>query len=208
MTCKADGCTERAVYVTAQLCKRHYMRRRSRGDENAPVKFTRGWTVAEKLAHYRIVPDDLTACFGWSGKITKYGYAALWLGGRAGTEQLAHRVAFEEECGFLSDQLQVDHMCHNEDLMCSGGQSCLHRRCTNPRHLRAVTRLENMRAAQLAKRPGYVNANARKTHCPRGHEYTEENTEIYDYKGKKSRLCRECRRVKYHEKRRARNRAA
>jgi 5-methylcytosine-specific restriction endonuclease McrA len=38
------------------------------------------------------------------------------------------------------------------------------------------------------------NANARKTHCPEGHEYTEENTYRHGPEGQ-YRMCQECRRA-------------
>lgn len=48
--------------------------------------------------------------------------------------------------------------------------------------------------------------NARKTRCPQGHEYTEENTYIVTRKsgprkGKKDRICRTCKIDKEREKR-------
>lgn len=40
-----------------------------------------------------------------------------------------------------------------------------------------------------------VNHNKQKTHCPRGHEYTPENTDIHTIKGKfRGRRCKTCRR--------------
>jgi hypothetical protein len=57
------------------------------------------------------------------------------------------------------------------------------------------------RAYQLAwyhanKRPlsgEHKNQNSDKTHCIRGHEFTEENTVLKVQYGKKYRLCRKCR---------------
>ena len=42
------------------------------------------------------------------------------------------------------------------------------------------------------------NVNARKTHCPQGHEYTEENTYRFGPEGR-YRMCRECRRAHLRE---------
>lgn len=40
-----------------------------------------------------------------------------------------------------------------------------------------------------------INHNRQKTHCPRGHEYTEANTDIYTVNGKfRGRRCKKCRR--------------
>lgn len=57
------------------------------------------------------------------------------------------------------------------------------------------TRLENM----LDRVRNGIHSNTRKTHCPRGHEYTPENTAIVN--GGRSRSCRACRRERHHEKR-------
>lgn len=43
------------------------------------------------------------------------------------------------------------------------------------------------------------NANARKTHCAQGHEYTEENTYWYGPEGKRQRQCNTCRAVRVKE---------
>ena len=41
----------------------------------------------------------------------------------------------------------IDHDCHNQDLLCSGGAKCMHRRCWRPDHLRAIEHRENVQAA-------------------------------------------------------------
>lgn len=190
MRCRAESCTNDAVYKKLQLCKIHYDRRRYQGDENARPKYTRGFSDVEKLAHYREIPADPDACFGWSGRVSSHGYAQIWTGGRKGSFRAAHRVTYLIQHGELPGDLQVDHMCHNEDLSCIGGPTCLHRRCTNPAHLRVATRLDNVGAARRAERPGFLdrNVNARKTHCKWGHEFTPEN--IWMNKG--ARYCRAC----------------
>jgi late competence protein required for DNA uptake (superfamily II DNA/RNA helicase) len=69
--------------------------------------------------------------------------------------------------------MQIDHLCRN-------------RRCVNPDHLEVVTaQMNTLRGETLAA------ANAAKTQCDHGHEFTEENT--YAYRG--HRHCRECRRM-------------
>lgn len=67
--------------------------------------------------------------------------------------------------------------------------SCDEPGCVNPKHLRWGTQREN--AADASERLRY--ANAQKTHCPQGHEYTEENTIFRARKqGWKDRHCRQC----------------
>ena len=79
--------------------------------------------------------------------------------------------------------LQLDHLCRN-------------RGCVNPAHLEPVTRKEN-----VLRGVGFAAQNARKTHCPRGHEYDEANT--YLRPGRGSRHCRTCDREKRREQRAA-----
>ena len=61
---------------------------------------------------------------------------------------------------------------------------------TNPEHLEVVTLRDN--TVKLGK-TGYSAVNFRKTHCPKGHEYTEEN--IYRRPGSTSRYCRKCAKI-------------
>lgn len=79
------------------------------------------------------------------------------------------------------------------------GQMCRHLDGTRTNNvlsnLRFGTASENM---QDAVRHG-TNVNTAKTHCPRGHEYTEQNT--YRYAGRPRRECRACWAIKDREKR-------
>lgn len=125
-------------------------------------------------------------CIPFSGSINKVnGYGHDRWDGRPVP---AHRAAFLAAGRLIPTGFDIDHVCHNLDLTCPGGPSCLHRRCVNPDHLEAVTRRENIRRAA-----------ARITHCPHGHEYTAENS-YYSRRG--HRQCRECHHA--HDERRNR----
>lgn len=129
-------------------------------------------------------------CHPWTGCLTEKGYGTISIDG---SQRYAHRVAYELLVGPIPDGLHIDHTCHTNDQTCQGGPTCLHRRCCNPEHLEPVAPAENTRRGVLARR----------THCPQGHPYDEENT--FRKRGPRSkRECRECARErsrrKYREK--------
>jgi len=106
------------------------------------------------------------ACWPWLGRLTGQGYGRWWTrrDGRKVCHR-AHRVALQLELGPTT--LVADHECHNRDLDCAGGPSCVHRRCCNPAHLAAVT-------PEINGTTGRSGINqASKTHCPEGHAYAE-----------------------------------
>jgi hypothetical protein len=88
---------------------------------------------------------------------------------------LAHRWSYTYFFGEIPEGLEIDHLCKVK-------------LCVNPYHLEAVTRaVNNLRKGK----PG-----PRKTHCPQGHEYTEENTYVYTApSGYVNRRCRICKRT-------------
>lgn len=107
--------------------------------------------------------EKTDSCWLWTGSLHSLGYARAWVDG---TRVYAHRYAYEETVGPIPDGLDLDHLCRV-------------RHCVNPDHLEPVTRAENLRRS-----PSQVSAvNARKTHCPQGHEYS----------GRDKRGWRECR---------------
>lgn len=113
---------------------------------------------------YEIADDG---CWNWTAARQDTGYGWFGVGGK---NKRAHRVAWELAVGPIPEGLTIDHLCRNTS-------------CVNPDHLEPVTMGENVLRGFAA--PWW---QSQKTHCPQGHEYTEENTS----RTEGHRRCREC----------------
>ena len=115
---------------------------------------------------FKFVTTD--KCWNWNGSLTAGGYGKFYNSGKL---YLAHRVSFKIKNGFISNELQIDHICKN-------------RKCVNPDHLRQVTAKIN-----TTENSNSVSAiNKAKTHCINGHEFTKENTRLRK-NGKECIIC-------------------
>ena len=112
-------------------------------------------------------------CWLWLGGLDGKGYGQFWLHGR---HVQAHRVVYEQIVGPIPDGLSIDHLCRA-------------RNCVNPQHLEPVSILENIQRGYSANNGGH---NKRKTACPQGHLYSEENTRLHFKRGYWRRECRLC----------------
>jgi len=102
------------------------------------------------LAKMTIVGD----CWEFNGEILRNGYGRL-TATLAGNRMRfsAHRLSYMLFVGPIPDNLVIDHLCRN-------------RRCFNPKHLEAVTILENVRRS-LPFKPKKIGN--RYEYCQRGH---------------------------------------
>jgi len=116
-------------------------------------------------------------CWEWTRHQDGKGYGVISVRSIDGKWSTAktHRVAYELLVGPIPGGLQLDHLCRN-------------RICCNPDHLEPVTNREN-----AIRGYGWSGINARKTHCPQGHEFTPENTmtktTAFGTIGRECRLC-------------------
>lgn len=116
-----------------------------------------------------------SGCHVWIAGKNHAGYGKFTTGGRiAQKDWRAHRWAWTHANGDIPADMQVDHLCNN-------------RACVNVEHLRVVSAKENSHADHSA---ATARVNAAKTHCPKGHEYTAENT--YGPYPRSGRLCKTC----------------
>ncbi|MFF4479470.1 HNH endonuclease signature motif containing protein [Streptomyces sp. NPDC001520] len=123
-------------------------------------------------------------CVIWTGSLLKSGgYGQINVNGGS---RRVHRVAYELMVGPIPDGKVLDHVCHNRDVTCAGGDGCLHRRCINPHHLEPVSHGENARRSRHTSN----SKNASKERCDAGHPFDEANTYVRRDTG--TRQCKQC----------------
>jgi hypothetical protein len=131
---------------------------------------TRGVQPRPAAERFWVKVQKSDGCWTWTGATQAGGYGRFMVASNPRTLVLAHRYSYEQLVGPIEGDLTIDHLCRN-------------RSCVNPAHLEPVTREENALRA---------NRNVGKTHCDRGHEFTEANT--YRAPSRPAvRGCRECR---------------
>ena len=115
--------------------------------------------------------DPSSGCWTWLGSLNADGYGSFSIKKK---RQGAHRFAYQALVGPIPEGLQLDHLCRN-------------RACVNPSHLEPVTpKVNTLRSAA---------AQATKTHCIRGHEFTPANTRLRSRPdGRSFRSCIACER--------------
>jgi hypothetical protein len=185
--CSVDGC-ERVVKGHG-WCSMHYQRWKKHGDPLPPIRTIHSGTLEErfwaKVNKDGPIPPhrpELGPCWEWTACGDERGYGKL---GTDGGFVRPYRYAIELLVGPIPDGLEPDHLCRNPACTKAVADK------RGPAHLELVTHHEN-----LLRGNGPSGRNARKTHCPQGHEYTPENTLLETKRGGRlGRRCRECTRA-------------
>ena len=121
----------------------------------------------------KFIPEPNSGCFIWIGNLNDSGYPVLSMTIAPGVKRLrrAHRMYYELEKGPIPEGLQLDHLCR---IRC----------CVNPEHLEPVTLVENVMRGE-----SFYAKQARRTHCPQGHEYSGRNLMLTTRGERKCRAC-------------------
>lgn len=133
-------------------------------------------TVLQRFEE-KYIPEPNTGCWLWLSGTDGHGYGQFFFLRPAykGKMMNAYKFSYEFFVKPVPKGLELDHLCRN-------------RLCVNPDHLEAVTKKVNIQRGK-----GISALNSKKTLCPKGHKYDEENTKF----GKNSfggtyRYCRKC----------------
>ena len=121
---------------------------------------------------FRFVSVVENGCWQWVGAVNgPRGYGRFRY---AGHTVYAHRFLYEYMVKTIPAKLELDHKCRNT-------------LCVNPQHLEPVSHQIN-----VLRGTSPSAQHAIKTHCPRGHEYTQVNTRLDK---RNQRHCRKCQKI-------------
>jgi hypothetical protein len=155
--CSIPDC-DRPFYALG-WCNMHWDRHRRTGTTDSPPApppvEELFWAKVDKNGPLPVLRPDLGPCWLWAASLNTTGYGQFSF---KRTMTQAHRVAYRLTIGPIPSGLVLDHLCDR-------------RACVNPDHLTVTTHRQN-----ILRGGGASAVNLRKTHCIRGHEFTEENT--------------------------------
>jgi len=135
------------------------------------MKGRRHESLSEVLPGNYLVSE--TGCWNWTKGKMPFGYGVVTFQQK---QIRTHRLSWMIHRGKIPAGMCVCHRCDNPS-------------CINPDHLFLGTFGDNNRDMKAKGRMKHNHAGKR--FCKRGHEFTEENTRVYQGR----RYCRECKRI-------------
>ncbi len=132
------------------------------------------WDKLPERMLQKISPEPNSGCWLWEGAWTTAGYGSMTLNYK---RYYPHIYCYELANGPVPDGLELDHLCR---MRC----------CCNPEHVEPVIHAENLRRGMSP-----LNARGKRTHCKRGHEFSDTNTKWYTHGKNTSRICLTCQKL-------------
>lgn len=177
--CGIAGCSRKANAFG--ICNKHLSNIRNRNTtENRPSVFERVCELIDIDSPFAAECAELGKCWIWTGAVSTSGYAMLSC--LRDYKQRVDHFLWSKRYGVIPSGHRLYHF------------ACKNNRCVNPEHCRPVTARQ-----MILNGKGACAANARKTHCPHGHEFTSDN--ILNG-GRRGRVCLKCVRVRRNISRR------
>ena len=180
MKCKAIGCTNNYRFGILKLCNKHYQKFRRYGDENFKMANNPG-SGKININFYKNIDKfslnkDKKSCWIYPCKPMINGYVTICAFRTNGKQmrKLVHRLSYEHFFDKIPNGKTIDHKCRT-------------RACFNPKHLRVLSRRDNVLCGI-----GLAAINARKKVCKNGHKLSGKNLVVRRWKHKTSRKCRTC----------------
>lgn len=124
--------------------------------------------ISDAALEGKYIPVTESGCWIWVGSHTTAGYGRIYVARRA---VMAHRASYAVKHGEIPSGKIICHKCDTPS-------------CVNPDHLFVGTHKDNSQDMVRKNR----HTCQKRTHCPKGHEYTLGNT----MKSGGERKCRTC----------------
>lgn len=118
----------------------------------------------------KVVINENTGCWNFTSSIGKSNCGRFYYNYKC---RDAYKIGYLLLGGVIGDKEELHHVCEN-------------RLCVNPEHLMPLSRVVHLTEFS----PNHISyKNKRKTHCPSGHPYTEDNLVKGDIYGRHCLAC-------------------